>query len=335
MFFYDTCSLLSNYATIFKNISSSPFVVSSITLKELEDIKTSYRKDESIKFKANRVSKLLNFYYGQYTIVNYEKGWDELYLKTNPILLENNDSRIIISAFVYSEKHDITFVTDDLCCNNLARSMGLATNNVLPQEDYTYTGYKLLTCLSDNELAEIYNRIYEGDHFDLLPNQYLIIRQNDKDIDSYVLRDNRLEQVQFNTFTSKTLGVIKPIDIYQKIAMDSLIKNTLTMLRGAAGTGKSYLGLGYLFDRLEAGVIDKIIIFCNTVATAGSAKLGYYPGSREEKLLDSQIGNFLTSKIGDNIAIEMLMSKNQLSLLPMSDIRGFDTSGMRAGIYIT
>ena len=26
---------------------------------------------------------------------------------------------------------------------------------------------------------------------------------------------------------------------------------------------------------------------------------------------------------------------SQLLLLPMSDIRGFDTSGMRAGVYIT
>ena len=29
------------------------------------------------------------------------------------------------------------------------------------------------------------------------------------------------------------------------------------------------------------------------------------------------------------------MNKNQLILLPMADIRGFDTSGMKAGIYIT
>ena len=29
------------------------------------------------------------------------------------------------------------------------------------------------------------------------------------------------------------------------------------------------------------------------------------------------------------------MSEEQLILLPMSDIRGFDTTGMRAGIYIT
>ena len=336
MFFYDTCSLLNNYSIIFKNISSSPFVVSNITLMELEEIKNSSRKDDNIKFKAKKVSQLLNFYYGRYTIVNYEREWDETYLKTIPFLLDNNDSRIVTSAYVYSDTHpDICFVTDDVNCNNLAKCLGLTTNSLTTKEDAEYTGYKIITCYNEDELADVYNKVYSGEHFDLLPNQYLVIRQDDKDIDCYVLRDNKLIQVQFNTFKSKMLGEIKPIDLYQKLAVDSLQHNTLTMLRGAAGTGKSYLGLGFLFDRLEAGVIDKIIIFCNTVATAGSAKLGYYPGSRTEKLLDSQIGNFLVSKLGDRVAVERLIAEGELILLPMSDIRGFDTTGMRAGIYIT
>lgn len=335
MFFYDTCSLLNNYNVIFKNINASPFVISNITLGELEEIKTSKFKDDDIKFKAKTVTQLLNFHYGNYTIINYDKSWDEAYLNINPILLNNNDSRIVISAFVYSENHpDTIFVTDDINCNNIAKSLGLTTQNLITKED-SYKGYKIYNCISDEDIAELYNRIYEKDHFDLLDNQYLVVKHKDKVIDNYVLRDSKLEQIQFTSFKSKMLGEIKPIDDYQKLVMDSLKNNTLTMIRGAAGTGKSYLGLGYLFDRLEAGIIDKIIIFCNTVATFGSAKLGYYPGSRTEKLLDSQIGNFLVSKIGDRIAVERLISDNQLLLLPMSDIRGFDTSGMRAGIYIT
>lgn len=335
MFFYDTCSLLNNYNVIFKNIDASPFVISNITLGELEDIKTSKHKDDDVKYKANKVSQLLNFYDGYYTIVNYEKDWDETYIKSNPILFEKNDSRIIITAFVYSLKHpDICFVTTDLSCNNLARSIGLNTNILLSKND-NYTGYKIITCVTDNELAETYDRIYSGEHFDLLPNQYLLLQQGDKIIDSYVLRDNKLQQIQFNTFKSKTFGEIKPLDAYQKIAMDSLKNNVVTMLRGSAGVGKSYLAVSCLFDYLESGKIDKIVIFCNTVATKGSAKLGYYPGSRTEKLLDSQIGNFLISKLGDRTQVERLINEGQLILLPMSDIRGYDTSGMNAGIYIT
>jgi predicted ribonuclease YlaK len=90
-----------------------------------------------------------------------------------------------------------------------------------------------------------------------------------------------------------------------------------------------------MFSLLEQGKIDKIIVFCNTVATKGSAKLGFYPGSRTEKLLDSQIGNLLESKLGDRYMVEKLITEGHLTLLPMSDIRGYDTSGMRAAIYIS
>ena len=52
-------------------------------------------------------------------------------------------------------------------------------------------------------------------------------------------------------------------------------------------------------------------------------------------MLDSQIGNFLSSKLGSRYEAEHLMQQDLLVLLPLSDLRGYDTSGMRAGIYIT
>ena len=38
MIFYDTCSLLNQYANIFANISEVPFAISNITLKEVEEL---------------------------------------------------------------------------------------------------------------------------------------------------------------------------------------------------------------------------------------------------------------------------------------------------------
>lgn len=43
----------------------------------------------------------------------------------------------------------------------------------------------------------------------------------------------------------------------------------------------------------------------------------------------------LASKLGDKIAVEQMIQQGKLLLLPMSDIRGFDTNGMKAGVYIT
>lgn len=334
MYFYDTCALLNNYSEIFKKIRVETFIISSLTLKELEDIKTSASKDAEIKYKARKVTQLLNFYFGSYTIVNYDKGWDQL-IDSNPVLLDNIDSRIVISAFCYADKEpDTIFVTDDLNCGNIARSLGIPTQNIT-KEVVSYNGYKIITCVTDEDVAETYNRIYSNDTFNLLKNQYLLIQQGEEILDNYVLRDNKLEHIKFSTLKSKMFGEVKPIDKFQQLAIDSLEHNKITMIRGKAGTGKSWLSLSYLFSKLESGEIDKIIIFCNTVATAGSAKLGFYPGSRVEKLLDSQIGNFLVSKLGDRTQVERMINEGTLLLLPMSDIRGFDTTGMRAGIYIT
>ena len=189
-------------------------------------------------------------------------------------------------------------------------------------------------------LANFYQNtlINNINEYDLLENQYIIIKnEDDWVLDKYKWKNNKYEKIPFQKAESKMFGKIVPKngDIYQQLALDSLYSNKITMIRGAAGTGKSYLSFGFMFNLLEQGKIDKIIIFCNTVATKGSAKLGYYPGSRDEKLLDSQIGNLLVSKIGDRIMVEKLIADGTIVLLPMSDIRGYDTTGMNAAIYIS
>ena len=196
-----------------------------------------------------------------------------------------------------------------------------------------YKGFYELKMDSEDELAKFYSTMKVPD--DLLVNEYLIIKDECNNIvDKYKYNGDKLVKVNYSILSSKTFGKIKPKDDIQELAIDALRSNDLIMLRGPAGTGKSYLALGYLFEALEKTKINKIIIFCNTVATAGSAKLGYYPGSREDKLLDSQVGNFLSSKLGSFTEVERLIETEQLILLPMSDIRGYDTSGLNAGIYI-
>ena len=86
---------------------------------------------------------------------------------------------------------------------------------------------------------------------------------------------------------------------------------------------------------LEKEKISKIIVFCNPVASMNAAKLGFYPGDRTVKLLDSQVGNLLSSKLGGRMIVEQMIQQEKLELLPFSDLRGFDSTGMNAGIYIS
>ena len=94
-------------------------------------------------------------------------------------------------------------------------------------------------------------------------------------------------------------------------------------------------GSGSHAQLLETHKIDKIIVFTNPCATSGAARLGFYPGTRDEKLLDSQIGNMLGAKLGDTMELQRYIDANKIQLLPFSDLRGFDTTGMNCAVYIT
>ena len=335
--FYDTCSLLNLQGEAFKK----PFFISSITLNELENIKTSGTKDEEIKWKARQLLHLLKENEGNFTVIPFKEKMNTLIDTYN--LPKTNDSKIIITALdslAEDTKEDGVFITDDLACYYVAKGLGIKVQLSIENFDDDYTGFKEIS-LTESEMVDFYSFIFpeNKNRYKLLDNQYLIIKDKitGKIIDKYKWTNNTYEPLKFIKLESRMLGKISPLngDIYQQCALDSLKSNQITMLKGPAGSGKSLLAFGHMFSLLEQGAIDKIIIFCNTVATKGSAKLGFYPGSRTEKLLDSQIGNFLISKLGDRVAVERLIDDGQLLLLPMSDIRGFDTSGMHAAIYIT
>ena len=338
--FYDTCALLSDQKEIFKK--DEKLYLSSITLNELENIKTSGTKDEETKYNARILLHALAENKNKYEIVLFQENFLKEIKKFN--LPDTNDTKIISCAlhlFKKFKNETCIFYTKDLACEALAAAVGL---NVIYKKDVIdkYSGYAEFT-LNDETLAQFYEKYLPNNDISffepkLFENEYLLIKNCVNEIiDKYKWHHNELVKIPFYKAESKMFGKIVPKDgdPYQQIALDSLYTNQITMLRGAAGSGKSYLALGYMFSLLEKGEIDKIIIFCNTVAVKGSAKLGFYPGSRTEKLLDSQIGNLLESKLGDQLAVEKLINEGSLILLPMADIRGYDTTGMNAAVYIT
>lgn len=329
-FFYDTCSLLNLQTKVFD--TSEKFYISSVSLSELENIKNSRFKDEEIKYKAREVGRLLKKYENSYEIIFFNKKIERCMKKLH--LPPTEDSKILASAYYVS---DAIFVTEDLLCYHLAKSIDLPVVFGVQGKKENYTGFKEVT-LNESGLTAFYGCYGQNDNFfNLLENQYLIINFNNQVVGKYKWKDNQYIEIPYQKAESKLFGKITPKngDVYQQLALDSLSSNQITMLRGNAGSGKTMLAFAYMFSLLEKGKIDKIVIFCNTVATKGAAKLGYYPGTRTDKMLDSQIGNLLESKLGSRIMVEKMIEDGQLILLPMSDIRGFDTTGMNACVYLS
>ena len=333
--FYDTCSLLKIGDALF-NDDAEKFAISSITLEELENIKTSSNKDPDVKYSARKLVHLLDEHYGEFDLHLYIKSDGEIILEKELEL--NNDAKILASALTYNKTQEVIFVTNDLCLKSLARIFFDSEHiDSVPEETDDYCGYKEVF-LTEEEMIQLYSNI-NSDMYDLKVNEYLLVHdaQTKEVIDRLCWTGEGYRHLDYNNFSSNYFGDVKPYkgDVYQALLADSLSNNKITLVRGPGGAGKTYLSLGFLLHKLERNKIDKIIVFCNAVATMNSAKLGFYPGTRDEKLLDSQIGNLLISKLGGRIMVERMIQEEKLLLLPMSDIRGYDTSGMRAGIYVS
>ena len=332
--FYDTCSLLLKANTLFD--TDEQFAISSITLEELENIKTSNTRDPDIKYAARKLLHTLDEHHGCYDIhIFTQKMLNPIIEKDLPI---TNDMKILATAIDYDNNihpDETIFVTNDLALKTIANLFfGDGVIESVEENDDEYTGY-MDKILNNQQMEQFYSNPATN-IFDAYINQYIIIRDSNNNIvDKKVWVGDSYRAISYETFDSRHFGRIKPLDIYQQCAADSFTHNKITLLKGPAGSGKSLLSLGFLFNQLEKQRIDKIIVFCNTVAAKNSAKLGYYPGSRNDKLLDSQIGNLLASKLGSRLEVERLVDEEKLLLLPMSDIRGYDTTGMRAGIYIS
>ena len=326
MIFYDTNALLDLQERAF----NEKFCVSIQTLRELETIKTSSNKDPDVKYKARKLAHLFD------SNNNYEVFYEEipsaLYLVSGP------DANICYCASQASKVYsDLVFCTNDIACRVIAKYyFNLSVCGTESDINYDYTGYKEVY-LSDEEMANFYEDL-SVNRFSLIDNQYLLIRNlNGDTIDKFYWDGCMHQPLKRINLKTAYFGDVKPIndDPYQLMAIDSMARNKLTMLSGPAGTGKSFLALSYLLKQLSINKIDKIVIFCNTVAVKGAARIGFLPGTRTEKLMESSIGNMLSSKLGGVFAVEALIAQNKLVILPMCDLRGYDTTGMKAGIYIT
>lgn len=329
--FFDTSSLLLVGEEAFEN----KFAISSITLQELEHIKSSSVKSKELKFQARRILHLLDENPNSYDLVIHKTIYEQAI--ANKQIELTNDTKILSDAIYYDSEiapDETIFVTNDLALKHIANLFfGEDMLAKVEEVEDQYCGYKEFT-LNNSDLAKFYE---ENRNFGLLTNEYVVLRNQEQEVIDLRKWDGQgYRYLDTKPLTSKWFGKIAPYnnDIYQKMALDSLQSNQLTVLRGPAGSGKSWLGLTYLFYLLESGKIDKIYIFCNPVATRDSARLGFYPGTKNEKVLDSQVGNFLVTKFGDLTSVEQLIAENKIILIPVADCRGTDISS-NSGVYVT
>lgn len=151
--FYDTSALLKKVDTLFE--TGERFAVSSVTLDELENIKTASNKDADIKYSARKLLREMDAHINDFDIVLFEDRMLKPILKIN--LSITNDIKILSCAINYAKRNnvEIEFVTNDLILKVLAR-MFFKVTSVDEDEQDDYTGY-LDLCLSDDRMNDLYS----------------------------------------------------------------------------------------------------------------------------------------------------------------------------------
>mgnify|MGYP001119511143 CR=1 FL=1 len=318
--FYDTNALLNLLDKAFEE----KFVISSKSLQEIENIKVSDRKDPEVKYRARQLTRLLNKHEDKCTVVIQTREeaelLDELELEISP------DNIIMASACLYNrDVEPITFVSDDVLAKLVAKSIfGLQVESTENDSEVEYKGYKEVV-LDETEMAYFYEHLNENT-YNLLVNEYLIIKNIDGEvIDCYRWGGDMHLALYRKGVKSLSFGdKLKPKDIYQSMAIDSLMQNTITIISGKAGSGKSLLSLMVAMHLIENGKYDRLVVMFNPLKTFGAKDMGFYGGDFLEKAMQNFIGQVLITKFGDRYAVDMLIQQEKIKLVSMADARGME-----------
>ena len=270
---YDTCSLLAEIDN--DDLFAERFYVSSISLHELENIKTSKNKTEDVRYKARKLSHLLDEHYNDYDVVVYNFEISDYIVGTLGLDATIPDNQIVGTARYITEKEDIIFVTNDICLKNIARSVGLDVESVEGKENI-YKGYKII-----NGTSEQINIAMENMNLsDWSVNEYLIIQNKDDGSE----KEMRFDGEKFVSLKLPSSKFIKAKNSLQRCALDILNNQDITIaaILGGYGSGKSYLSMQMaLYNVQEKGYQSKILGIRSPQGEG--VEVGYLPGDLEAK----------------------------------------------------
>lgn len=101
-----------------------------------------------------------------------------------------------------------------------------------------------------------------------------------------------------------------------------ILNSPISVIDGAAGSGKTTLASQVALDLLFRKEIEKIII-ARPFVTAGE-DIGYLPGGVDQKLeyLTFPIYDIMNTLIGNNEKVEKMVKEDQIKVIPIGFLRG-------------
>lgn len=306
------------YNGLQETLGQYDIVLVSTVKQELDKHKTAV--SEELKFQARQANRFIFENYDSFEHIT--KEYDPTKILGEEYSRDVMDNRIVACAVA----NGYGILTNDLNMYSTARDFGLPVASYNESQVVeTYQGFTEVKTTS-SEIIEFNITSLEENKYNLLTNEYLILRDENGNVEPFVWTGEFHESINPNLkFKSKSIDDFVPRDVYQLILVDSIIRNTFTMITARAGSGKTQSALTYAMQEIESGrEYDRIIVITNNLPASGAFYNGWVKGTLLEKLLDSTIGNILGSKLGDKDLVVEMIADNKLEIMPLSDVRGWE-----------
>ena len=129
------------------------------------------------------------------------------------------------------------------------------------------------------------------------------------------------EKLSFEQISTRKRGPVRARNTAQNIYLRALKQNELVFAEGPAGTGKTWLAVGYAVSLLEQGVVERLIL--SRPAVEAGERLGFLPGDMRDKVdpylrpIFDALNDFMDPRI-----VERGMQTGMIEVAPLAFMRG-------------
>ncbi len=133
--------------------------------------------------------------------------------------------------------------------------------------------------------------------------------------------DETAGKVSFDQIATRRRGPVRARNVAQNTYLRALKKHELVFAEGPAGTGKTWLAVGYAVSLLENGVVERLIL--SRPAVEAGERLGFLPGDMRDKVdpylrpIFDALNDFMDPRL-----VERGMQTGMIEVAPLAFMRG-------------
>ena len=133
--------------------------------------------------------------------------------------------------------------------------------------------------------------------------------------------DGTEEKTSFDQIATRKRGPVRARNAAQNVYLRTLKKHELVFAEGPAGTGKTWLAVGYAVSLLEQGIVERLIL--SRPAVEAGERLGFLPGDMRDKVdpylrpIFDALNDFMDPRL-----VERGMQTGMIEVAPLAFMRG-------------